>query len=123
MRALSSHFLIIPEQLIRESLEMGDKISKPVGSREYSCTSKVIFSQTPSSDEAGTSFSQTFRAVTKDQSANRFNGDKAYIGLIFTDGSIEIIGSAWETPRISVTPYEGACVVETAFSATSPIIL
>lgn len=123
MRALSTHFLIIPEQLISEALKLGGKISKPVGSREFSCTSKVIFSQTSSPDESGTSYSQTFRGVTKDVSALEFNGARAYLGLIFTDGSIEVIGSAQEAPMLSVTPYEGAMVVELSFSATSPIIL
>lgn len=123
MRELSNHFAIIPADLISNSLKMGESITIPAGAEEYVCPKKVIFDQTPSESAAGISYSMTFRAVTPDQNVVRHNKSRAYIALIFTDGSIEIIGTHSSAPTIITTPYQNLMVVETSFSTPDPIIL
>jgi len=123
MREISNHFCIIPQDLIREALKMGESVSIPVGSEEYSCATPAVFSQNASKSDSGLTYDQTFRAITADSNVIRHNNSKAYLAMIFTDGSVEIIGSAWSVPTIIVTPNQGAMVVEVKFSALQPVVL
>lgn len=115
MREISNHFVLIGEGLIDPSLLMGENIAIPTGSKEYACTSRIIFDQAPSSGADGGYWTKTFRAVTADPSVIRFDGCHAFIGVILTDGSVKIIGDAYGIPLIRVTPHTGAYVVDATF--------
>lgn len=112
MREFSTHFAIIPEDQIHSALMMGENVALPSGAREFSCTSKIIFDQSPAESESGKSWTQTFRAVTKDPEVQKYDGTKACIGVILTDGDVKIIGGAFGVPVIKVTPYTGTYVVD-----------
>lgn len=124
MKELSTHFCIIRPELIRANLSMKENIGKPAKSPEFYCTQKILLEQEPSTDEAGTKWTITFRAVTKDSSARNADGSKQYIGVYQTDGSLHIIGSATDAPLISVSPAEGGVyVVSASFEDVSPVEL
>ena len=123
MNDISSHFCLIEPDMIREDLLLGATIYKPHSSPEFQCNSKVIFDQQPEQSNAGTSWRQTFRGVTADNSVMSWNNRRAYIGIFRTDGSLLIIGSPTEAPLITVTPNVGVFVAEASFETVSPAFI
>lgn len=115
MREISNHFVLIRDGQINASLLMGENIAVPSGSKEFLCTSRVIFDQAPVTGEPGSSWTKTFRAVTTDASVLDFDGSRAFIGVFLSDGTVKIIGDVYGTPLIRVTPHAGAYVVDSTF--------
>lgn len=123
MRELTTHFYLIEPEDLADALRMGENTFIPQTARHISCIGKVVYSQSPSQSDAGTKYSHTFRGVTEDSSVMRFNGNRAYIGIILSDGRVSILGSADEAPLITVTPNPGVFVLETSFDTVQPIEL
>lgn len=84
---------------------------------------KVDFSQEPSVSDSGTLWNQTFRGVTACGCARRWNGRRAGVAIVNSDGSITKIGNSGELPTITVTPYYGAFVVSATFDTAVPAAL
>lgn len=124
MREISNRFCLVSPEALKESLLLNDEPYIPTGTESYPCSSKIIFSQTPNDSDAGTSWAQTFRGVTLHADVYRWNGRKAFIGIIMTDGSVKYIGSYSDQPTVKVTPHErGTYVVEASFSSLKAIQL
>jgi len=123
MTDLSSHFVLIDPELIRADLPLRRITFIPAGAERFACTGKISFEQTPSEDDRGTVWTLNFRAVTLDSSVRNYDGREMYVGLVMTDGTIRVIGTASEVPRVRVTPYAAASEVACSFESASPVDL
>lgn len=125
MNEFSTHFCLVePSKFDRELLLTGARLGKPESADEFSCKGKVLFEQSPSTDDDGTVWNQTFRAVTDDPRVLRYNGTRQLLGIYLTDGSIRFLGNADDAPLLTVTPYEmGMYSVSASFKSLSPVVL
>ena len=123
MKEIAARFCIMEPEDIRHLLLTGEKVELTHRMRQYAASGRVEFSQEPDTGDNGTSWSQSFRAVVREPEIMEYQRRKAYIGVFRTDGSIFVIGSATETPVITVTPYENAFVVECSFDTAEPAII
>lgn len=124
MIEITSHFILVRPELIQSDLQLHRVTYIPVGAEEFACKSKITLEQTPQSDDRGGVWRQRFRAVTDDCTVRRHDGAERYVGVIMSDGSVRIIGSAGEAPIVTVTPSDqGASVVETTFDTAEPLDL
>lgn len=125
MREISTHFCLVePSAFSRESLLTGASLTLPAGAVKIACKGKVLFEQSPSTDDDGVVWNQTFRAVTDDERAMTYNGTRKMIGVYLTDGSIVYLGNADDAPLLTVTPYEaGMFSFSASFKALDPVVL
>lgn len=119
----SHRFHIIPRDLLKEQLLLGDKPGVPEGSLTLAASTPVTFSQDPEVSDNGTVWRQTFGAVVDDPSVMEHSGSRAYIAFYMTDGSLRLIGTAEEAPLVTVTPHAGAQRVSITFDSPDPLIL
>lgn len=114
MKEITTHFAIIDPELIRDSLALGENVSCPSRAPRFVSNRKVIFSQEHSSDDSGSLWRKSFRAVCTDPAVQRFNGASAYPAFWQSDETMVVMGGAFSVPRIIVTPSEGGVFVVTA---------
>lgn len=119
----SNRFHLIDPSLLREYIDLGSSPFIPDGSNEFTGTQPVIFSQTPETDEHGTTWRQTFSASTADISLLKYNRSRAYIIFHMSDGTIRLIGNQYEAPYIEVTSHPGVLQISVEFSALEPVVL
>lgn len=120
MKEIASRFCIIDPEEIRQLLLEGAKVELTHTMAQFATSGRVQFSQEPSIGDGGISWEQRFRAVVRDPAISGYNGSCRYVGIFRTDGTFFVIGSATEVPLLTVTPYEGAHVVETEFETVEP---
>lgn len=124
MTEISSHFILIAPERIRQDLRLRRVTYIPVDADEFACTQKISVQQSCLRDDRGDVWTVSFRAVTADCSVRRHDGTRRYVGIIMSDGSVRIIGSPGEAPILSVTPSDqGMSVVETSFDSPDPLDL
>jgi hypothetical protein len=124
MNEISSHFALIAPEAITENLRLQKVTFIPAtGSREFACTAPVSVDQTPSTGNSGLVWTISFSAVTPDCAIRQYSGRRFYIGVIMSDGSARIIGSAAEAPLITVTPHAQNNRVSATFKSAVPIDL
>ena len=80
MTDISSHFVLMEPELIREDLKNGPVTYIPVGAEDFACSGKVSFNQSSSDDDRGTVWKLSFRAVTQDCTIRRYDGRRIYVG-------------------------------------------
>lgn len=123
MKEIASRFCLIDPEEIRQLLKDGEKVELSHTMGQFPTSGRVQFSQEPSRGDDGTSWEQSFRAVVTDPTIMVYNGIRMYVGVFCTDGTFFLIGSATETPMLTVTPYENSYVLETVFDAAEPALI
>lgn len=123
MKEIASRFCLIDPEEIRQLLKDGEKVELTHTMGQFPTSGRVQFSQEPSMGDDGTSWEQSFRAVVTDSTIMVYNGIRMYVGVFCTDGTFFVIGSATETPMLTVTPYENSYVLETVFETTEPALI
>ena len=120
MKDISYTFILVPPTA-QDAFAQSGTVSQIEASGEvFKCVNKIDFSQEPSVSDSGTAWNQTFRGVTVDDTARKWNGRRAGIAIVNSDGSITKVGSADELPVLTVTPYYGAFVVSASFDTAIP---
>ena len=123
-REISTRFCLIEPDLIRGAIRMKENLFRPEESPVFPSKGKPTFAQTSSQDDNGVTWSQRFQAVTNRRDILEYNRARMYVGLILTDGSLRVIGTADDVPVIIVTPHEqGWYVVNVNFKSQNELIL
>ena len=121
---ISNRFCLISPKLIRQALLLGHDIAPEPSTHIFASAGSIIFDQTPSEDDGGVTWNQTFRAVTDDPEVLKHAGARRYPSFFMSDGSMRVIGTHYAAPLISVTPSNGGrYLVQASFQAPEALSL
>lgn len=121
---ISNRFCLISPELIRQALLLGHDIAPSTSTRIFSAVGNIIFDQTPSENDGGITWNQTFRAVTDDPEVLKHSDAERYPAFFLSDGSLRVIGTHDAAPQITVTPSNGGrYLVQASFQAPEALSL
>lgn len=123
MKDISYTFILVREKDLDLFLQASSVRQISAVGEVFRCANKVDFSQEPSVSDSGTVWNQTFRGVTACRCSMKWNGRRAGVAIVNSDGSVTKIGNAGELPTLAVTPYYGAFVVSASFDTAVPAAL
>ncbi len=121
--SITSHFALIPADIVRDYIRFQPLNFLPVGSVESVASGQISFEQTPEESESGLSFRQELSLTTLDGNLAPYDGCRMYIAFYMSDGSLRVIGSASAVPLLKITPYSGALKLEVSFDSAHPMVL
>ncbi len=123
MKDISYTFILVREKDLDLFLQASSAKQLSGVGEVFRSANKVDFSQEPSISDSGTLWSQTFRGITSNFCARKWNGLRAGVAIVNSDGSVTKIGNADELPILTVSPYYNLFVVSASFDTAVPAAL